>query len=189
MPNYLIYIFIKKTKQKKVLKFVSKYYWNTFLKDLNVTALDIFKSINQRFYKSLLKHMTLIGWLKFNSHLCPKTILNLIQQDQAVGFMRFRPLQEHRILQTFPGHWARNVISSFYKKMKKPKGLTLIFYSASPPIPCSCPDLTCRFGAGKDKGGRAAVPNLFIAGVHVDAVHSKGLQATDVSSSLLYLPL
>lgn len=62
-------------------------------------------------------------------------------------------------------------------------------YSASPPIPCTCPDLTCWFGAGKDKGGRAAVSNLFVAGVHVDAVNGKGLQATDVSSSLLHLPL
>lgn len=97
----------------------------------NVTPLDIFEPINQNFVWNCIKKkkiiMTLIEWSKYNSHLCSKTILYLIQQDQAVGFLRFRPLQEHWTLQTFPGHRTRNIICSVYKKMKKPEDLSLTF--------------------------------------------------------------
>lgn len=60
-------------------------------------------------------------------------------------------------------------------------------YSASGSIPCRCAALTCRFGAGEDKCTHAAVPNLFVAGVHIDAVNCEGLQAANVSTTLLHL--
>lgn len=66
-------------------------------------------------------------------------------------------------------------------------GSDIFEFSAS--IQCRYPALTCRFGAGKDERGRAAVPNLFVAGVHVDAVNGERLQTTDVSATLLHLPL
>ncbi len=87
----------------------------------------------------------------------------------------------------FPGHRARNVISSFYKKMKKPEDLSLTFLNTV--LHLRCPALTFCFGAGKHKSGCAAVPNLFVAGVHVDAVNGEGLQAADLSATLLHLLL
>lgn len=52
-----------------------------------------------------------------------------------------------------------------------------------------CPARTCWLGAGEDEGGGAAVSNLVVARVQVDAVNGKRLQAADFCGPLPHLPL
>lgn len=126
--------------------------------------------------------------------------LDLVHEYEAIGASGIRPAQKHPVILALPVYWTWDVISLFWrikgwKIIRRLPKTDNILLAISPKYSsrfnrldgtrqklsvCSGFQvffLTCWLGPREDELGRAAVLNLPVAGMNVDAVNCERLQA------------